>query len=61
MRVDRLGFDSVGIADRYYYSPQPWSNDGIIEASTLLTAIAVRTESVTPGNYVLAATFPSWQ
>jgi alkanesulfonate monooxygenase SsuD/methylene tetrahydromethanopterin reductase-like flavin-dependent oxidoreductase (luciferase family) len=54
--VERLGFDSVWVADHFYFQ-QPASLVVYPEAWTLLTAIAVKTERITVGTDVISATF----
>jgi alkanesulfonate monooxygenase SsuD/methylene tetrahydromethanopterin reductase-like flavin-dependent oxidoreductase (luciferase family) len=55
-RVERLGFDAVWLPDHYYVE-RPWGLETFPEVWTLLTAIALKTERVTLGTNVLAATF----
>jgi alkanesulfonate monooxygenase SsuD/methylene tetrahydromethanopterin reductase-like flavin-dependent oxidoreductase (luciferase family) len=56
IRVERLGFDAVWIADHYYLA-EPSGINAFPEAWTLLTAIAVRTERLIIGTNVLSASF----
>jgi alkanesulfonate monooxygenase SsuD/methylene tetrahydromethanopterin reductase-like flavin-dependent oxidoreductase (luciferase family) len=56
LRVERLGFDAVWLPDHYYVE-RPWALETFPEVWTLLTAIAVKTERLTLGTNVLAATF----
>ena len=54
--AERLGFDSVWVADHFYFQ-QPAGLVVYPEAWTLLTAIAARTERITVGTDVISATF----
>jgi alkanesulfonate monooxygenase SsuD/methylene tetrahydromethanopterin reductase-like flavin-dependent oxidoreductase (luciferase family) len=54
--VERLGFDSVWVADHFYFQ-QPAGLVVYPEAWTLLAAIAARTERITLGTDVISATF----
>jgi alkanesulfonate monooxygenase SsuD/methylene tetrahydromethanopterin reductase-like flavin-dependent oxidoreductase (luciferase family) len=56
LAVERLGFDSVWVADHFYFQ-QPAGLAAYAEAWTLLTAIAVKTERITVGTDVISATF----
>jgi alkanesulfonate monooxygenase SsuD/methylene tetrahydromethanopterin reductase-like flavin-dependent oxidoreductase (luciferase family) len=56
VRVEQMGFDSVWLPDHFYFE-RASGIDTFPEAWTLLTAIAVKTERVTLGTNVLAATF----
>jgi alkanesulfonate monooxygenase SsuD/methylene tetrahydromethanopterin reductase-like flavin-dependent oxidoreductase (luciferase family) len=56
VRVERLGFDAVWLPDHFYFE-RAWGLETFPEVWTLLTAIAVKTERVTLGTDVLAATF----
>ena len=56
VRVERLGFDAVWLPDHFYFE-RPQGIETFPEVWTLLTAIAVKTERITLGTNVLAATF----
>jgi alkanesulfonate monooxygenase SsuD/methylene tetrahydromethanopterin reductase-like flavin-dependent oxidoreductase (luciferase family) len=56
LAVERLGFDSVWVADHFYFQ-QPAGLVAYADAWTLLTAIAVKTERITVGTDVISATF----
>jgi alkanesulfonate monooxygenase SsuD/methylene tetrahydromethanopterin reductase-like flavin-dependent oxidoreductase (luciferase family) len=56
VRVERLGFDSVWLPDHFYFE-RASGIETFPEVWTLLTAIAVKTERLTLGTNVLAATF----
>src|SRR6059036_936171 len=56
VRVEQLGFDSVWLPDHFYFE-RPAGLTTFPEVWTLLTAIAVKTERLTLGTNVLAATF----
>jgi alkanesulfonate monooxygenase SsuD/methylene tetrahydromethanopterin reductase-like flavin-dependent oxidoreductase (luciferase family) len=56
VRVERLGFDAVWLPDHFYVE-RPWGLEAFPEVGALLTAIALKTERVTLGTNVLAATF----
>src|SRR5688572_3189476 len=56
VRAERLGFDSVWLPDHFYFE-RPAGIETFPEVWTLLTAIAVKTERITIGTNVMAATF----
>src|SRR4051812_30352566 len=56
VHVERLGFDAVWLPDHFYFQ-QPAGLATFPEVWTLLTAIAVKTERITLGTNVIAATF----
>src|SRR5215203_4882653 len=56
VRVEQIGFDSVWLPDHFYFQ-QPGGLATFHEVWTLLTAIAVKTERITLGTNVIAATF----
>lgn len=56
VRAERLGFDAVWIPDHFYFA-RTSGLETYPEAWTLLTAIAAKTERITLGTNVLAATF----
>ncbi len=56
VRVEQLGFDSVWLPDHFYFD-RPSGLATFPEVWTLLTAIAVKTDRLTLGTNVLAATF----
>jgi FMNH2-dependent dimethyl sulfone monooxygenase len=56
VRAEQLGFDAVWLPDHYYFE-RPSGLETYPEVWTLLTAIAVKTERITLGTNVLAATF----
>src|ERR1051326_1277047 len=56
VRVEQLGFDSVWLPDHFFFD-RPSGVETFPEVWTLLSAIAVKTERITLGTNVLAATF----
>jgi FMNH2-dependent dimethyl sulfone monooxygenase len=56
VRAEQLGFDAVWLPDHYYFERSS-GLETYPEVWTLLTALAVKTERVTLGTNVLAATF----
>jgi alkanesulfonate monooxygenase SsuD/methylene tetrahydromethanopterin reductase-like flavin-dependent oxidoreductase (luciferase family) len=58
VRAEQLGFDAVWLPDHFYFQRAAGEDaDTFPEVWTLLTAIAMRTERVTLGTNVIAATF----
>jgi alkanesulfonate monooxygenase SsuD/methylene tetrahydromethanopterin reductase-like flavin-dependent oxidoreductase (luciferase family) len=56
VHVERLGFDAVWLPDHFYFQ-QPAGLATFPEVWTLITAIGVKTERITLGTNVIAATF----
>src|SRR5690242_5618631 len=56
IEVERLGFDSVWLPDHFYFQ-QPAGFITYPDVWTLLSALAVKTERITLGTNVIAATF----
>src|SRR4051794_33381069 len=56
VQVERLGFDSVWLPDHFFFQ-QPAGLATFPEVWTLLSALAVKTERITLGTNVIAATF----